>query len=540
MTFACGSRGLILSRDSRGWQRHDAGTTQLLSGIWGASPRAIFVVGNSGTLLRYDGKSWTKHDEPCRWRRGRPPACPIFTSVWGSGPKSVFAVGDGGAIWRFNGKSFVEEHSGVNDRLASVWGRGPNDVFAVGLNGTITHFDGGRWTRQPSGTTDYLRAVMGSVKGDVLALSSKGKVLRFDGKRWSAHSQLKTREAHHLWIAGPKSMFAATFDGIWRFAGGDWTMQYRGDYQFPTALAGSDPRDIVAVGYSGLILGFDGQSWRAAGTHYQQLSDVSGHGADEVLAVGWDTAWRHDAAGWHRVPIVGAPPRGYAPSKGKMNALWVAKKNVAFAAGGWGSVLRYDGERWRVMTQLSHQKRLEGIWGSAVDDIFVVGAEGTIDHFDGRAWTSQSSGTKARLLDIWGRGPTDVFAVGERGTLLHYDGKRWSPRASGTMLGLHSIWGSDGVAFAVGGNGVVLRHEGSSWQLVAQPGKLSANTLRAVGGHDAQTVYAVGNGGSVLHFDGKRWRRQQSGTHNGLRGVWANPKGVFVVGLSGTTLHRNR
>ena len=47
------------------------------------------------------------------------------------------------------------------------------------------------------------------------------------------------------------------------------------------------------------------------------------------------------------------------------------------------------------------------------------------------------------------------------------------------------------------------------------------NNLSGVWGTDAQNVWAVGDGGALLHWDGSNWTTQSSGTVNYLTGVWS-------------------
>jgi len=51
-------------------------------------------------------------------------------------------------------------------------------------------------------------------------------------------------------------------------------------------------------------------------------------------------------------------------------------------------------------------------------------------------------------------------------------------------------------------------------------------------------VFAVGENGTILHYDGKGWTTQPCETNELLNGDWGNgPKDVFAVGTEGTVLH---
>lgn len=62
--------------------------------------------------------------------------------------------------------------------------------------------------------------------------------------------------------------------------------------------------------------------------------------------------------------------------------------------------------------------------------------------------------------------------------------------------------------------------------------------LAAVWGSSASDVFAVGQAGTILHYNGSTWRRMPSGTATGLKGVWGESTGeVFAVGSGGIVLH---
>ena len=61
--------------------------------------------------------------------------------------------------------------------------------------------------------------------------------------------------------------------------------------------------------------------------------------------------------------------------------------------------------------------------------------------------------------------------------------------------------------------------------------------LAAVWGTAADDVFAVGQRGAALHFDGFAWQSIESGTQQDLYGVWGNPEGdIRVVGSGGTLI----
>jgi photosystem II stability/assembly factor-like uncharacterized protein len=62
--------------------------------------------------------------------------------------------------------------------------------------------------------------------------------------------------------------------------------------------------------------------------------------------------------------------------------------------------------------------------------------------------------------------------------------------------------------------------------------------LYGVWGSSPSNVFAVGDSGAMLHYDGSAWSAMSSGTTTDLYGIWgSSPSNVFAVGDSGAILH---
>jgi len=64
------------------------------------------------------------------------------------------------------------------------------------------------------------------------------------------------------------------------------------------------------------------------------------------------------------------------------------------------------------------------------------------------------------------------------------------------------------------------------------------NFLNGVWGSGASDVWAVGDFGTIVHWNGNAWTSVSSGTTNYLSGIWGSASDVWVVGSSGTILRR--
>jgi hypothetical protein len=99
-----------------------------------------------------------------------------------------------------------------------------------------------------------------------------------------------------------------------------------------------------------------------------------------------------------------------------------------------------------------------------------------------------------------------------------------------------ALWGQDGVVFAVGDDGMILRYDGQQWRVESSP---TTNSLGDVWGSGATDVYAVGGEGTIVHFDGAVWETVSAPTGgNRLTAVWGNSaSNVYAVGFNGTIVH---
>ena len=100
---------------------------------------------------------------------------------------------------------------------------------------------------------------------------------------------------------------------------------------------------------------------------------------------------------------------------------------------------------------------------------------------------------------------------------------------SGATRTLEGVWGTDANnVWAVGEAGTILKWDGSEWHVQSTG---TEATLYAVRGTDANNVWAVGSWGTILKWDGSAWRGQSSGTTNELYAIWGtDANNVWAVG----------
>jgi hypothetical protein len=111
----------------------------------------------------------------------------------------------------------------------------------------------------------------------------------------------------------------------------------------------------------------------------------------------------------------------------------------------------------------------------------------------------------------------------------------WSTQTSGTTWTLYGVWGdSSSSIFAVGEFGTILHYDGTSWTPMSTG---VTNVFFDVWGSSSDNVFAVGQNGIIMRYDGTSWSSMTSGTGNHLNGVWGTSSSdVFAVGNNGIIL----
>ena len=97
-----------------------------------------------------------------------------------------------------------------------------------------------------------------------------------------------------------------------------------------------------------------------------------------------------------------------------------------------------------------------------------------------------------------------------------------------TLL-LRSVWAADANSvFAVGDGGTILRRTNGAWETMASG---TTQTLKMVHGTSASNVWAVGFSGTALRFDGVSWAPVSVGTTANIQAVWlSSASDIWMAG----------
>ncbi len=103
----------------------------------------------------------------------------------------------------------------------------------------------------------------------------------------------------------------------------------------------------------------------------------------------------------------------------------------------------------------------------------------------------------------------------------------WQIMESGTNVHLNSVWGtSSSNVYAVGDDGVVLHYDGNTWS----PMDINkSEPVYDIWGSSQNDIYIVGNNQLFMHYDGTEWT-DVPGNINGVRINGCNENDVVVMG----------
>jgi hypothetical protein len=343
--------------------------------------------------------------------------------------------------------------------------------------------------------------------------------------------------APDVWDEGPAPL---CLKGGWCFS-----HPYPQGFQL-SGLAGVSGDDLWAAGEGRLLLHWDGASYRARTSPAEgRIFKLWGLSANDIWGAGEGGTLIHwDGKTWARVCSPTQVPlttfSGTAPDD-----VWVAG----------GDLLHFNGQAWSTV-ELAGTIEPLAVFAVARDDVWVSGRFGAVAHWNGEEWTGSSDlpsiASAYHLRAIWGTGPTNLWAHGVpafdggpqfKDRVFHWDGSAWTAMASEDgIVGIEGLtpgngWGSDGkevfhwdgtawhnlgpqnatakLATPDGYYGLnmhtMMRWSDRAWgTLDGSPNPVQSRPVRRIVQRTPDDVWAVGDSGLALHFDGVRWTQAQT------------------------------
>lgn len=201
------------------------------------------------------------------------------------------------------------------------------------------------------------------------------------------------------------------------------------------------------------------------------------------------------------------------------------------------------GPRWTEAFDTTGMGALSGVWGSGPSDVWVVGGSpgvAEVMHHDGEAWSPVEVPAGDLLVWVYGFGPDDIWAVGQSGSVVHRTADGWSTVPIDTTEDLWGVWGAApddlwvvGGAIDVG-DPLIFHWDGSGFTqhaLAAEENDRGARSLFKVYGQDGR-VFAVGQAGLIIEWDGSAWRQMSTGAaaDEDFVSLWGDANGITAVG----------
>jgi photosystem II stability/assembly factor-like uncharacterized protein len=534
-----------------------------LNGIDVVSPTKAILCGdynggNVGTvrISGNGGASWTTPTSPPDVTATQADLCSV---AFGDDTNDhAWVAGKHGVVYETSdlGDTWTAQDPGVHSDLLSVCayydgGAGAYSLFAAGAVRTIvTSADGGTsWTKSsyvpaPGALTAgsavntsniYMCGLDSLAGGDIIHTKNGGASFTAEADGGPPLNGVSAYDASDIWAVGNAGLVLFS-DGTVPWVAQD--SHVTGALQDVASTFDGATYRCVTVGDGGVVRyslnasAGDG-NWVAPTTNPNKntlrsctFQDFGGGGLDVMFAGG--------DAGSVLVGTYAAGAFNIQYSRGPANKLYgtyFIDKDTGWAVGANGTILYTAdaGGTWNVQDSGTTED-LYAIAGMDVNNIYAVGASGTIQWFNGGVWNTLVSGTGDDFHGVAvrdsGLGYPLVWAVGQNGTIKYNHGApSWDDQSSGTtatLRGIHVL--SDTFAVAVGGDydpgtgdstQAITIYDGANWT-----GSATSNSqLNGVCVSDTGNAWAVGQTGTLLHYNGTTWSAQDSGTTTDLNAV---------------------
>lgn len=529
-----------------------SGAADLLRETWSPAKGVLFAAGEGSTVIRITPVGCTKWvlfpDSPLN---------PRVESVWASSETDAWVSFMNEGVWRFDGSTWSPslQHDFSEAGAAALWGSGPNDVYVV-MNGMtvashLRHFDGNAWSAAiPVPGVAAPVAIWGTSSTNVYVGGTfPVSVTRFDGINWTP-----LLENHP--ILGPSSVLhdAITVDGRTYISAGPassaaghvlvhdgtgWT-----NLGAPIAVATrlfAAEAGRVFISLSQTAVGMYHGSGRvdvSPGTSETALAELVAAAPDDAFTVqfGQSKLLHWDGATW-TVEADVTDAYGVA----------VSPTGTVFASSSWAGLWQRNADGlWT-----NHMNAKGGrVWALADDDVWVADAGfGRVTR-----WRSPTDATelligdvKFFLNDIWVASPSSVFVVGYDtspgsppypAAVRHYNGASWSamPAPAG-VDSLRRVTGTSATnVYAVGESGGLIRYDGVGWQIVALPdGSLASDVWIS-----QQDELFVASTSGLHRYDGVAWWPVDIGGAVASRLITGAGDTMIVVDAAGSSHHLTR
>ena len=373
-------------------------------------------------------------------------------------------------------------------------------------------------------------AIEASVADNIFLAGDDGNIFRYDGNTWRREVFPSQLPVHALCRGTDDTVFAAGWLGmIAARRKGEWQILQGGnqvsDDDNPESvrinlplfdLASTADGVIWAAGDQGRVVRSDGEVWKEIDCGASvNLRCVLPLDDNSIMVAGLGgTALRYRDDRWERINTQTNCPITGMVAVGAEEVLAVGGEYDAATGDFLGRVFQYDGEIWSELETGQSLPRLRRI-RRYQDELLIVGDGGFAAGISRQGAKRLHTRIRHDLHDVAILAHGTTLVCGDGGTVLLE-----SP-GPGSGAGIESPAGSASA---------------SSWKNIS-PG-ITNKSLRGVWCAHSSLMYAVGDAGTVIKYDGRNWTGENIPADNRLHGIWGtSPNNIYVIGDDATILH---
>jgi hypothetical protein len=429
------------------------------------------------------------------------------------------------------------------------------DIWAVGASGNISHYDGASWSQFANTGSSNINGIDMVTAADGWAVGDSSKFYRYNGAAWSEFADLGSTAVNDLEMLSSASGWAVGNSAkFYRYNGAAWSEFVDLGAPNINSIDMISATDGWAAGNSGKIYRYNGVAWSEfvdkAGETFNALTMVSA--ADGWVVGNTGHIYRWNGTSWDSVssPItdnlnnifmITASDGWIVGDSGKIlhwnGSVWnetidigaTALNAVAFvnAANGWalgngGMVQQYfnafasSGE---FSSQIFDSGNTSTVWSTiAWTETLPAGADITLSTKTGNtatpdalwsSWTAERTdplgeditspaGRYIQYRATFTRGTSPLESPNIDDVSIIYNAPTTKTLNDISVVNVNNIW-------AVGNTGVILNYDGASWSPHADSGITTTQNINGIDMVSATDGWAVSDSEKFFHYNGTSW-----------------------------------